>query len=406
MHCKSPVSKSGVRHVRRVLRSAVATVVSGASLFVLPTLVSAQAVCPVTQVASDLQSPLSLVMTPQRNLLVAESGDGALNTGRISIVGLDGIRRTLLAGLPSGLNDVGSPSGPAGLALRGRTLFALMGVGDSVQNATVPGQFEANPEPASPLFSSILAIHFSAHLEQTTMGYTLSLDDQHFLATGGKLTLSQGGGEGITVELVADFPDYTPLPTASVPDGVRGSNPFALVALGNQLFVTDGAQNQLRQVDIATGAYFTVASFAGVPNPLPIGPPVIEPVPTGIAAAGDRLLVTLFSGVPFAPGTSSVVEVDPATGEVSSLISDLTTAIGILPVKRPEDRGYLVLQLSSGPGLFFSGPGLLLRAGASGVIQTQVIGCLTAPTAMALDPRTGAMYVTDLTGRIVAIAVY
>ena len=405
MNRNRPARVSGDPYCRGVVALAAATLVSGAGLLVSPGLVSAQAVCPVSQITSGLQLPMSVLMTPQRNLLVAESGDRAPNTGRISIVGLDGTRRTLLDGLPSGLNDVGDPSGPAGLALRGRTVFALMGIGDAIQNSAVQGTFVANPHPSSPIFSSVLAIHFSAHVEQTTTGSTLSLDDHYALASGGKVTLSHEGTEGITIQLVADFPDYTPLPTASLPNGVRGSNPFALVVRGNQLFVTDGAQNELRQVDIVTGAHFTVASFPSVPNPLLIGPPMIEAVPTGIAAAGDRLVVTLFSGVPFAPGVSSVVQVDPATGQISPLINDLTTAIGIMPVRQTGAPGYFLLQTSSGPGPFFSGPGLLLRTDAAGLIPSEIVGCLAAPTAMTLDRRTGTMYLTDLTGGIVAIAV-
>jgi hypothetical protein len=404
MICNQPVCARSVHYFSYVLR-AVRVALAGVSVVIVPSLAGAQAVCPVTPVASGLQSPLSIVLTPLGNLLVAESGGRPSNTGRISIIGLDGQRRTLLTGLPSGINDVGEPSGPAGLFMRGRTLFALIGIGDAILNAAVPGTHVANPHPSSALFSSVLAIHFSGHVEQTTTGFALSLADQQVLAGGGKVTLSNDDAEGITIELVTNFADTTPLPTAALPEGVRGSNPFGLVAVGNQLYVSDGGQNELRQVDLTTGAYFTVAAFPTVPNPLPIGPPLVEAVPTGIAFSGGRLLVALFSGVPFAPGTSSVVQVDPSTGSVSPLTGELTTAIGILPVKQQGTPGYLVLQTSSGPGPFFSGPGLLLRTDASGAIQREIAGCLQAPTAMALDAMTDTLYVTGLTGAIVAIVV-
>ena len=169
-------------------------ILSGACVLVAVHLASAQTECPVVEVVSGLQSPQSVVLTPQGNLLVAESGERPSNTGRISIVGLDRTRRTLVNGLPSGLNDVDAPSGPAGLFMRGRTLFALMGIGDAIQNAAVQGTFIANPRPSSPLFSSVLAIHFSAQVEQTTTGFTLSLDDQQVLAGGGQVTLSNDRG--------------------------------------------------------------------------------------------------------------------------------------------------------------------------------------------------------------------
>jgi len=405
MNCNDAACPAGNRPLRYVLTIARAALLFGAAVLVVSGSAGAQTVCPVAPIASGLQSPLSVVQSAQGNLLVAESGDRPPNTGRISIVDLAGNRRTLVNGLPSGINDVGEPSGPAGLALRGRTLFALIGVGDAILNGPVQGTFIANPHPSSSLLSSVLAIHLSAHVEQTTGGFTLSVGDQQTLAAGGRVTLSNDGGDDITIELVANFPDYTLEPLASVPDNVRGSNPFALVAVGNQLYVTDGAQNELRQVDIPSGSISSVASFSTVPNPLPIGPPLVEAVPTGIAYADGRLLVTLFSGVPFAPGTSSVVQVELSAGSESSFITGLTTAIGILPLRDRHANSYLVLQTSSGPGPFFSGPGVLFRTDASGIPQSVIADCLQAPTSMVFDEKTRTLFVTDLTGAIVAIAI-
>jgi len=75
------------------------------------------------------------------NLLVAEQGNGP-NTGRISILDpSSGERRTLLDGLPSAINNLGgfpAPSGPSGLAMRGRTLFIAIGVGDAALLGPLP----------------------------------------------------------------------------------------------------------------------------------------------------------------------------------------------------------------------------------------------------------------------------
>lgn len=417
MNRDDSVRAAGDWYPRRVLTATGAALLSVASVLALADSAAAQTVCPVTPIASGLQSPQSIVQSDRGNLLVAESGLRPPNSGRISIVGLSGDRRTLLDGLPSGIGDSGDPSGPAGLLFRGRTLFALVGIGDAILNGPLPGTFTANPQPSSPLFSSVLAIHFGAHVEETTEGFTLSLENQQTLAAGEKVRLSNGGGERITIELVANFPDYTFEPLASVPQNVRGSNPFALIAVGNQLYVTDGAQNSVLQVDIPTGTFTTVTTFpATTPNPLPVGPPFVEAVPTGIAYANGHLLVTLFSGVPFAPGTSSVVQVDPWSGTTWSFISGLTDAIGILPVSRrhretgaqQKQRGihdYLVLQTSSGPGPFFSGPGVLFRSDALGVPQSIIADCLELPTSMVLDEKTRTLYVTELTGGIVSIVV-
>src|SRR5438445_9897206 len=89
------------------------------------TSVSVKAQCPTTVLASDLRAPTKIIMSKNGNLLVAEQGSGP-NTGRISILDpSSGERRTLLDGLPSAINNLGgfpAPSGPSGLAMRGRTL--------------------------------------------------------------------------------------------------------------------------------------------------------------------------------------------------------------------------------------------------------------------------------------------
>lgn len=86
----------------------------------------------------------------------------------------DGTRRTLIDGLPSALTDVAEPSGPARVVMRGRTLYVLIGIGDSVLPAPVPTRHLANPNVSSPLYSSVLALHFSANVEKHTAGFTLS----------------------------------------------------------------------------------------------------------------------------------------------------------------------------------------------------------------------------------------
>ena len=359
---------------------------------------------------SGLQTPLGTALSNQGNLLVSETGTTTPNTGRISIVDTGGNRRTLLAGLPSGINDVGEPSGPAGLFMRGRTLYVAIGVGDVGRPGPLPGTTIPNPNPiSSPIFSSILAIHFSANAEKTTAGFTLVPDDHQALASGEKVTLSNGGGDVITIELVANFPDFTPNPLPSFQANIRLSNPFQLVVVGDQVYVTDGGQNSLRQVDIPTGTFSTLAAFPNIPNPAfpGVGGPFEEAVPTGIVSFNDQLLVTLFRGFPFAPGTSTVEQIDPLTGSDTAFITGLRTAIGVLPITEDGDTDYLVLQHTSGAVLLppFSGPGLLLRFETPAGPPTVVTNCLTRPTSMTLDKKTGTLYVSELAGAVRSIPI-
>jgi hypothetical protein len=404
----SPQGETEMRLPTRRLLAAAAL-----SLLALTVPAVTQAAAQCTQVAADLRMPLGMAMTPLGRLLVSETGSSAPLSGRISIIDNDGNRRTLLDGLPSAINDVGDPSGPAGIFLRGRTLYVAMGVGDvgilgsDAQGQPLRGTDVPNPAgPSSPLFSSVLAVHFSADVEATIEGFALAAGDQQALAAGQKVTLSNQSGARATVELVADLPNYLPVPLTNLPDNVALSNPFQLVAIGDVLYVTDGGRNLVWRIDLLTGAVEPLVGFENIPNPLfgIVGGPFMQAVPTGIAAFNDQLLVTLFRGAPFATGTSTVELVNPVTSADTAFIRGLTTAIGVLPLPDRWGAGLLVLQTASfGP--FFGGPGLVLRFGAPGGPSTVVADCLTTPSAMVLDRRTGTLFVSEVGGRVVSIPI-
>lgn len=364
---------------------------------------TARAQCPAETLTAGLAGPLDITHTPLGNLLVAETGTPAPNTGRVSIVDRAGNRRTLLEGLPSGFNAIGDLSGTNGLLLRGRTLYVVNGEGDSTLAGPAPGTEVPNPNPSSPIFSSILAVHFSANVERTTTGFALTPADHLALKQGQTLTLGAGGDQ-IMIRLVADFPDFTPAPLPFFAPNVRHSNPYHLVAIGDQLYVTDGGQNLVWRVDIETGAFAPLAVFPPIPNPAPFGPPVIEAVPTGIAISGDQLLVTLFRGFPFPPGTSEVRTVNPQTGAHAALITGLTSAIGVLPVRDGGAASLLTLELST--NFLMGQPGRLRRYATTGGAPTDLATCLISPSSMAYDQKTGTLYVTEVfTGRIVTLSI-
>lgn len=122
---------------------------ASAAMVVMLAGAQAGAQCPLDVVTSGLLRPLGITQSNQGNLLVAESGTAAPGSGRISIVGLDGTRRTLLDGLPSAINEGATPFGPTGLFPRGRTLYVLIGIGDSL----LPGRLPV-PNPSSPSFET------------------------------------------------------------------------------------------------------------------------------------------------------------------------------------------------------------------------------------------------------------
>ena len=166
-----------------------------------------------------LERPSKLARTPLGNLLVAEVGTttSAPNSGRVSIIDGDGSRRTLVGGLPSApLNAVNTPSGPSGLYLRGRTLFVSIGEGNPTLAGPVPRTEIPNPNPASPLFSCVLAVQFSAAVEKNTTGVTLTLADHHALLAGHEMVRTDASGAKITIRLVVDFPDYRSEPVPAL----------------------------------------------------------------------------------------------------------------------------------------------------------------------------------------------
>jgi hypothetical protein len=356
-----------------------------------------------SDVVTGLREPLGIEQSNQDNLIVSETGTlGVLHSGRISIVSTEGTRRTLLDGLPSATNDQGEPSGPAGVFMRGRTLYVVIGLGDTF----VPGGLP-NPNPSSPLFSSLLAIQFSANIEKITTGFTLTAANRLALVNNGAVTLSNASGR-IKIRLVANFPDSTMDPTT--PSGFRNVNPFDVAVVEENAYVTDGGQNLVWQVDLETGTFSTLATFPRIPNPLfnptppppSIGGPFLDAVPTGIRYSDGKLFVTLFRGFPFPPGVSVVEQIDPVTGAHSPLITGLRTAIDVLPLA----GDYLVLQHTSGTTILppFTGPGLVLNFDTPASTPTVITNCLSRPTSMTYDHKTGLLYVSTFGGRVVEVS--
>ena len=352
-------------------------------------------------VASGLRAPTKLIFTQHGNLLVAEAGSGP-NTGRLSLGDpVSGQRRTLLDGLPSGFTGSNSPpSGPSSLALRGRTLYLTIGAGDSTLPGAATSTRVANPNPSSPLFSSVLAIDFTPRVEQTTTGFTFTYADHEALRSGAELSLSDGGGDQIKLRLVADFPDYTPEPRAGEKQNVRPSDPFGLVIAANHLYIVDSDSSAIRVVDIQSGDASTLTAFA----PLASGASEVEAIPASIRFFGDQLLVSLLTGPPFPTAAAQVRIVDPATGSSAPFITGLTAATDVLPVRgRGRTSEFLTLELSA--DMQAGEPGRLRRYASAEAAPVVVADCLNMPTSMARDERTGDVFITELfTGQIIRVA--
>jgi hypothetical protein len=355
--------------------------------------------------ATGLRAPVRIIVTPKGNLLVAEAGSGP-NTGRISIIDPSGNRRTLIDGLPSGLSAPNNdPTGPSGLALRARTLFVTIGNGDATLNGPVPATEVPNPNPSSPFLSSVLAIRLSPQAEETTQGFVMTFSDQTSLQNRGFLNLEDTAGNELDIEVVANFRNFTYEPRPNFAGNVRPSNPFGVVIRGNKLYVADAAQNQVWEVDINTGETRILVRFPARPNPLPIGPPFIDPVPDNIRLVGKSLLVPFLVGFPFPPGAADVRKVRLVNGATEPFISGLTSAIDVLPVEVAKDEfQFFTLEFSA--NMLMGAQGRLSHFSNPSGPPVVLVNNLVSPTSLARDPATGDLFVTEIfPGRITRVRI-
>ena len=131
--------------------------------------------------------------------------------------------------------------------------------------------------------------------------------------------------EALLVVDKSGFTPGTPLTLANVvqtmkvgefihAQGFLQSDPFNVEwdADGN-LYIADAGANSIVKRDKTTGEYTILKTLTGIPNPLPFGPPVIDPVPTKILAKSDGTFhVCQLTGFPFLQGAANVFNLDTA----------------------------------------------------------------------------------------------
>jgi hypothetical protein len=356
----------------------------------------------VHEYLAGLRGPMKLVAMDDGNILVAEAGAGA-NTGRISIIDRDRRRFTIVDGLPSARFN-GGPTGPSGVLLVGRRLFITIGGGDVSQPGPAQGSEIPNPTPTSPLFSSILLLEFDDKATRLPLGFWLPPESHQRLGAGEGVYLTNVDGETARISRFVDFPDYVPEPRPDVPNNVRSSNPFGLVGHEFRLDVNDASRNLIFSVDTARPEPRVLVTFPPVPNrAAPMGPPLVDAVPSTIRGYGDWLLVSYLTGFPFAAGNASLQLVDRHRGVSTPLMTGLQTAIDVLPIARGTGLFYVLehsQQLTAG------GPGRLLRIDALDRTPLVLADALDAPTSLAFDPVTRDVLITELhRNRIVRVQV-
>jgi len=253
-----------------------------------------------------------------------------------------------------------------------------------------------NPQSASsPIFSSLLEIRFSADVDAIGGTFRMTVQHQQALNDGGEVELADGGATA-RISLLTRFPIAEPHPAAVY----KFSNPWGLALSedGRDLYLTDASQNCLLRIDPATGRWRRLARFGPLPNPTPVGPPVVDAVPTSVRIYGNSVLVSFLSGFPFAGGNARVLIVNPETGAADPFIFNLTSVTDVLWRPRPSGRDqFFVLEFSANQSATPAPPGRLMRFDAA---DPQVAGTFITPVSMVFDEATSELFILELRGQI------
>jgi len=320
---------------------------------------SAFAQSPYSVVMSGLDNPRGLAFAPNGALYVAEAGRGgsgpcALNgAGETRCFGTSGAITRLWQGVQSrvaqgleshAMPDGSSASGPNDISFRGTGgAYIVMGLGGN----------QAFKDALGEEFGGTL-IHMAASGHWTVLADVMQYEMDHNPA-----------------------------------GGPVDSNPFGILAESGGRLVADAGANALLFVS-ATGEIETLALFPSQPNPTPVGPPMIEPVPTSVARGPDgALYVGQLTGFPFVPGLANIYRVVPGQAPVVHCAGFKT----IMDIAFGADGSLYVVENATG-GLFFApNSGQLSRVAPDCSRSTMLVG-LDRPTAVAVGPD-GSVYVTN-----------
>ena len=314
---------------------------------------------PYEVVMSGLDNPRGLAFAPNGALYVAEAGRGGPGPCLVSPVGEPrcagrsgaisrlwmGRQSRVLEGLEShALPDGSSAGGPNGISFQGvGGAYITLGLGgDEAWKAALGAQ-----------------------------------------ASGSVMKMAASGQWKVRGDILHHESTQNPA------GGAVDTNPFGVLAEPGGLLVVDAGGNSLLSV-AANGGVETVAVFPPQSNPTPVGPPMIEAVPTSVARGADgALYVGQLTGFPFVQGLANIYRVLPGQAPVVHCGGFKA----IMDLEFGADGSLYVVENATG-GLFFApGTGQLSRV-APNCSRTVLLVGLDRPTAVAVGAD-GAVYVTN-----------
>src|SRR5919107_5588221 len=288
----------------------------------------------VTVVAAGLANPRGFTFTPDGTIVVAIAGREGPHAGVARIE--DGCPVLVADGLPAYRIVFGAVTGVADVAYLNGQLYALLAGGDTDRGETPNGLYR----------------------------------------------LDSAGGAELVADVSAFIREHSV--TEKPRDFDTDGQPYAMLAVGDAFWVTEGNSNQLLRV----GLDGTVARVADLSHG--------HPIPTGIALApGGGAYVAFFTPAPYAEGSAKVVAVAP-DGTVTEAWTGLTlvTALAVEP-----DGTLYALEMATGhgdnPDAIASGTGRVVRMTGPDTMDPIVTG-LALPVAMDFGPD-GALYIAGPT---------
>jgi hypothetical protein len=288
----------------------------------------------VTVVAAGLTNPRGFTVAPDGTLVVAIAGREGPHAGVARIA--DGCPVLVADGLPAYRIVFGAVTGVADVAYLNGQLYALLAGGDTDRGETLNGLYR----------------------------------------------LDSAGGAELVADVSAFIREH---PVTEKPrDFDTDGQPYAMLAMGDAFWVTEGNSNQVLRV----GLDGTVARVADLSRG--------HPIPTGIAPApGGGAYVAFFTHAPYTEGSAKVVKVAP-DGTVTDVWTGLTlvTALAVGP-----DGTLYALEMATGhgddPDAIAPGTGRVVRMTGPDTMELVVTG-LMLPVAMDFG-RDNALYIAGPT---------
>ncbi|MDZ4710432.1 MAG: ScyD/ScyE family protein [Saprospiraceae bacterium] len=305
-------------------------------------------------IAQELNSPIGVTADEWGNKWVAESGTGATD-GASVVVTKSNKKHVVIMDLPSMFNPVaGDIVGPwKAIPMKfGKMAVIIVGC------APILGG----------IFGNMVIFDLAGFVPGTSAPLTLA--DAVQLIDVGTFSFN-----------ASDNQDSDPFSAVQDEDGVW--------------FVADAGSNSIIRVSRNGKNMSVFAKFSPFANPIPVGPPMVDPVPTGIVAIPKYggFLVTTLTGFPFLGGKAGIYHVD-RSGNVSPYLLGLTllTDIAMDKFKNIYVAQFGTFSLAGG---FAFGSGQVIKIRNGKIIDTVATG-YGPGSGITLNASGDKFYVTSL----------